>query len=381
MSDRPVCGPLAHRSGRAGSIFLFSAMSERPVCGPLAHRWGRAGRALPGVTSWGRVWTGRRRGRRRARRSRRPSSRAVRWWRCAARHPSRGRCACRRAAPGAGRRAGRGSGRSAGRPCRTGRRRRRAASGSAAAVVELPVVSASSSTSAASRPVISAAFDAVAVERVGGAGRIADDEEGRAHRRADRPAERHPESRRRLQRCRRGRSAMRSATCRANASSSFEDVARRGRRGTTTAADPDVDRAVADRRDPAVPGDRVAVGVGDPEPRLQPRVVRARARPVAPSRDAVRPVAVAGGAERSPEPAVRSVGDDDEAGADLPLAVEPWRHRAPRTKPRSTTRRRSPRGPSARRAGRAARDRGATRRARRDAGTATVKPGRSGMAR
>jgi hypothetical protein len=82
-------------------------------------------------------------------------------------------------------------------------------------------------------------------------------------------------------------------------------------------ADADVDGAVADGEDPAVPGQRVAVAVVHVERGFDPWLVVARALPVGPDGGAVRPLACAERAERATEAAVGAVGHHDVLGMDV----------------------------------------------------------------
>src|SRR5690606_13797589 len=75
---------------------------------------------------------------------------------------------------------------------------------------------------------------------------------------------------------------------------------------------------VADREDPAVARQRVAVAVPNIEAGLDPRVIMQWALVVGADRHALRVAAIACGSERSTEPGVGTVGDDDVAGPDLP---------------------------------------------------------------
>ena len=107
--------------------------------------------------------------------------------------------------------------------------------------------------------------------------------------------------------------------------------------------------------------------------------LRARAVPVAPGRDAVRPVAFAGRAERAPESTVGTVGDHDEARPDLAFAVR-GRDAVRRGRSRARRPERSPRDPSGRTRRRRGRARGAVRRARRGAARHRDPAGRGGSA-
>ena len=80
--------------------------------------------------------------------------------------------------------------------------------------------------------------------------------------------------------------------------------------------DADVDRAVADRENPPIPGQMVPVAVPQVEVALDPGLIVVRTGEIAANRHAQRVGAVAGGAERPAEARVRPVGDDHVAGPD-----------------------------------------------------------------
>ena len=83
-----------------------------------------------------------------------------------------------------------------------------------------------------------------------------------------------------------------------------------------------------------------AVGGGQADHRLDPRLVAAAAREVRARCDPVGPIALARRPEAAPEPAVGAVGDDDQAGANLvPASVVPA-HVGPPDEPALDDRRR-----------------------------------------
>ena len=113
---------------------------------------------------------------------------------------------------------------------------------------------------------------------------------------------------------------------------------------------PTLTRAVADREDPAVAGQRVAVAVLHVERGLDPRLGVERALAVAADGHAVGPLLVAGRAEGPAEAAVGAVGDDDVAGPHLDgrrRVGRAWTT-APRTKPAVDRPARPPRRPASR---------------------------------
>ena len=95
--------------------------------------------------------------------------------------------------------------------------------------------------------------------------------------------------------------------------------------------DPDVDRAVANRKYPPIPGQMVPITVANVQVALDPGLVVQGALEIAPDRHAQGERAVAGGAERPTEPGIRAVGHDDVAGPDRPDLVRfgVADHRAP----------------------------------------------------
>ena len=93
--------------------------------------------------------------------------------------------------------------------------------------------------------------------------------------------------------------------------------------------DPDVDRPVAHREDPAVPGEGVAPAVPQVEMALDPRLVVAGRPVVPPDRHPQGVAAAPGRPQRPAEPPVGPVGDEEIAGPDglRRAAVLPLDHR------------------------------------------------------
>ncbi len=169
-------------------------------------------------------------------------------------------------------------------------------------------------------------------ERVGASRRVTDDEPRRTGRRADRAAHRHPPARRRTER-RVGLDPPSLGDVGGEVLEEMGGVDRPELLGGRHDADTDVEGAVAEGEHPAVPGDRHAVAIDEVDRQLDRRGVVERRGEVVADRRGVWPRALARRAQRAPEPAVGTVGDDEVSGAHLggravPLAHDDTAHEA-----------------------------------------------------